>query len=68
MDLRHLARIVLKTSQELASTTATMAQNMCKTFSLVPSKKTCHQRKLRQSKCLLFNFGVIKFTVIPKQD
>ena len=27
-------------------------------------RKTCHQRKLRQTKCLLFNFWVIQFTVI----
>ena len=32
------------------------ARNICKIFSLVPSKKNCHQRKLRQTKCLLFNF------------
>ena len=25
------------------------AQNMCKIFSLIPSKKTCHQRKMRQT-------------------
>ena len=29
-------------------------------------EKTCHQRKLRQTKCLLFNFWLIKFIVIPK--
>ena len=39
---------------------------MCKIVSLVPSKN-CHQRKLRQTKCLLFNFWIIKFTVIPKK-
>jgi hypothetical protein len=33
---------------------APKARNMCKIFSLVPLKKP--QRKLRQSKCLLFNF------------
>ena len=33
------------------------AQNMCKMFSLVTSKK----------KCLLFNFWMIKFTIIPKK-
>ena len=37
----------------------TKARNMCKIFSLVPSK-TCHQRKLRQTKCLLFNFLNVK--------
>ena len=31
---------------------------------IAPSKKNCHQRKLRGIKCLLFNFGMIKFTVI----
>ena len=36
-----------------------------KIFSLVPSKKNCHQRKLRQTKCLLFDFWMIKLTVIP---
>ena len=33
---------------------APKARNMCKIFSLVPLKKP--QRKLRQIKCLLFNF------------
>ena len=33
---------------------APKARNMCKIFSLVPLKET--QRKLRQTKCLLFNF------------
>ena len=28
-------------------------------------KKTCHQRKLRQTKCLLLNFWVIKLTKTP---
>ena len=31
------------------------------------SQKTCHQRKLRQNKCLLFNFWLIEFAVIPKK-
>ena len=31
-------------------------------------KKTCHQRNLRQTKCLLFKFWMIKFTFIPKKD
>ena len=30
-------------------------------------KKTCHQRKLRKTKCLLFNFWLIKFIVIPQK-
>ena len=38
---------------------------MCKIFSLVLSKKPCHQRKLRQTKCLLFNFWMIKMTKTP---
>ena len=28
-------------------------------------RKTCHQRKLRQTKCLLFNFWVIKLIKTP---
>ena len=31
---------------------------MCKIFFLIP----CHQRKLRQTKCLLFDFWMIKLT------
>jgi hypothetical protein len=31
-------------------------------------RKTCNQRKLRQTKCLLLIFWVIKFTVTPKKD
>ena len=38
-----------------------LARNMCKLFSLIPSKKK--QRKLKQTKCLLFIF----FTVVPKE-
>ena len=30
-------------------------------------QKTCHQRKLIQTKCLLFNLLMIMFTVIPKK-
>ena len=30
-------------------------------------KKSSHQRKLRQTKCLLFNFWIIIFTVTPKK-
>ena len=30
-------------------------------------KKTSDQRKLRQTKCILFNFLMIKITVIPKK-
>ena len=30
-------------------------------------QKTCHQRNLRQTKYLLFNFWMIKYTVIPKK-
>ena len=30
-------------------------------------QKNHHQRKMRQTKCLLFNFWMIKFTVIPKE-
>ena len=41
------------------------ARNMCKIFFIIPSKKTCHQRKLRQSKSLLFNFWTIKLTKTP---
>ena len=33
---------------------------MWKIFPFVPSKKTCHQRKLRQTKCLFFNFWMIE--------
>ena len=40
-------------------------RNMSKIFSLVLSKKTCRQRKLRQTKCLLLNqkksFGTWQF-------
>ena len=36
-----------------------------KYFLLFPQKK-CHQRKLRVTKRLLFNFSMIKVTVIPK--
>ena len=39
------------------------AENMHKICSLVPSKN-CQQRKLRQIKFLLFNFGMIKLTKI----
>ena len=39
----------------------TQARNMCIIFSLVPSKK------LRKTKCLLFNFWMIEFTVILKK-
>ena len=37
---------------------------MCKIFLTFSKKK---QRKLRQTKFLLFNFLIIKFTVIPKK-
>ena len=38
-----------------------------KYFLLFLQKMNCHQKKLRQSKCLLLNFWMIKFTVIPKK-
>ena len=40
---------------------------MCKIFFLIQSKKkkTCRQRKLRQTKCLLFNFIIQKLTKTP---
>ena len=48
----------------------TEARNMCKIFSLVPSKKTCHQRKVRLTnvwciKYLQINFWMIKLTKTP---
>ena len=44
-------------------------RNMCKIFSIVPSKKNCHQRKLRRTDCLLFNFWSMNFTVsLPKKS
>ena len=48
----------------LARGFSTKARNICKIFSLVP----CHQRKLRQTKYLLFNFWMKKSTVIPKKS
>ena len=36
-----------------------------KYFLSFPQKKTCHQRKLRQTKCLLYNFWMIKLTKTP---
>ena len=36
---------------------ATLGPGICvKYFLSFPQKKTCRQRKLRQTKCLLFNF------------
>ena len=40
------------------------ARNMCKIFSLIPSKKNYNHRRLRQTKCLLFDFWMIKLTVV----
>ena len=41
---------------------------ICLKYFLSFPQKTCCQRKLRQTKCLLFNFLMIKFTVIlPKK-
>ena len=40
------------------------ARFMCKYFLSFP-QKTCHQRNLRQTKCLLFDFWMIKLTKIP---
>ena len=33
-------------------------------FISFPQKKNCHQRKLRQTKCLLFNFWAVKLTQV----
>ena len=38
--------------QQVKWVQAYMARNMCKVFSLVPSKKNSHQRKLKQTKSL----------------
>ena len=38
---------------------------MCKLVSLVPSEKKCHPRKMRQTKCLLFNVWMIKLIKTP---
>ena len=39
------------------------AQNMCKLFSLIPSKKPCHQRKVRKTKC---NFQFLNLQLYQK--
>ena len=42
-----------------------MKQTLCVKYFLSFPKKTCHQRKLRQTKCILFNFSMIKLTKTP---
>ena len=58
---------ILGYASKLKAYAASKLRNMWKIFSLVPSKKNSHQRKLRQTKCLFFNFWMMKFTVIPKK-
>ena len=38
---------------------------ICVKYFLSSPQKTCHQRKLRQTKCLLFNFWMMKLTNTP---
>ena len=52
--------------QQLYFTTIIDPEYMYNMFSR-SLKNTCHQRILRQTKCLLSNFWMIKFTGIPKK-
>ena len=56
------------TSTVYTSEQLTLRLGICVKYFLLFPQKTCHHRKLRQTKCLLFIFWRKKSTVIPKKD
>ena len=52
----------------LATNFSSQTPGICVKYFLFFPQKTCHQRRLRQTECLLFNFWMMKFAVIPKKQ
>ena len=45
-----------------------ISPRICVKYFLSHPQKTCHQRKLRQHKCLLLKFSLIEFMVTPEKS